>query len=116
MRKLFSTNGRMGRASYFKHTMLLGFIGYFFDFLPNYIDHIIISIISLCSAIVALIVFICSIIKRLHDMNRSGWDCILLVVPLYNVYLALVLLFKRGDDGPNQYGDAPLVEISDLIN
>src|SRR5919202_2724167 len=47
-------------------------------------------------------------VKRLHDLERPGAHYWLLLIPFYNIYLALVLLFKRGTTGPNRYGDEPL--------
>lgn len=46
-------------------------------------------------------------IKRLHDINASGWWAPLLLLPVTNVILGLVLIFKDGTPGPNQYGDDP---------
>ncbi len=51
------------------------------------------------------------IVKRLHDLNRSGGHFWLLLVPLYNVYLILALLFQRGAEGPNRFGDDPLASV-----
>ena len=36
------------------------------------------------------------IVKRLHDLGRPGFHYWLLLIPIYNFYLALVLLLKRG--------------------
>ena len=47
-------------------------------------------------------------VKRLHDLDRPGWHFWLFMIPLYNFYLGLVLLFKKGTDGPNEYGHDPL--------
>jgi len=47
-------------------------------------------------------------IRRLHDLNRSGRQWWLLMVPIYNIYLGLILWFKRGTRGPNRYGPDPL--------
>jgi len=46
--------------------------------------------------------------KRLRDIGRPGWHVVLLAVPLYNIYLSLVLLFKPGTQGRNAYGADPL--------
>ena len=51
---------------------------------------------------------VCITVKRLHDLGRPGWHWWLLMVPLYNIYLGLVLLFQKGVDGPNQFGPDPL--------
>jgi len=43
----------------------------------------------------------------LHDLGKPGWHYWLMYIPLYNVYLSLVLLFTKGATGPNQYGEDP---------
>ena len=42
--------------------------------------------------------------QRLHDLNRSGWYGLLLLVPVINIGLLLILLFDAGDPAPNRYG------------
>lgn len=44
---------------------------------------------------------------RLHDTGRSGWLSLVLLVPLLGALMALALLFMRGDDDDNDYGQAP---------
>ena len=51
---------------------------------------------------------ICITIKRLHDLERPARHWLLLMVPVYNIYLGLVLLFKKGTEGPNEFGPDPL--------
>ncbi len=46
--------------------------------------------------------------KRLHDLGLPGWHLVLLLVPLYNLYLGIRLLFSRGTAGQNPYGSDPL--------
>ena len=55
------------------------------------------------SSIYSLIVFIPSIavmIRRVHDVGKSGWFCL---IPIYNLILALT----PGDEGENKYGSDP---------
>lgn len=47
-------------------------------------------------------------VRRFHDLDRPGWHYWLMMVPFYGLYLAALLLFVRGTDGPNQYGADPL--------
>jgi uncharacterized membrane protein YhaH (DUF805 family) len=47
-------------------------------------------------------------VKRLHDLDRPGWHWWLLMIPLYNIYLGLLLLFGKGTMGPNRFGPDPL--------
>ncbi len=46
-------------------------------------------------------------IKRLHDLDMSGWWVLLFLVPLLNVLFGLYLLFAPGTDGPNRFGPPP---------
>ncbi|OTG69477.1 hypothetical protein B9T25_02605 [Acinetobacter sp. ANC 4470] len=43
-------------------------------------------------------------VRRLHDMNRSGWFVLLFMLPLLNILLGLYLLFGSGTAGINSYG------------
>jgi uncharacterized membrane protein YhaH (DUF805 family) len=47
-------------------------------------------------------------VRRLHDLGKPGWHYWLFFVPLYNIYLGLVLLFTRGVPGTNEYGPDPM--------
>ncbi|WP_051533451.1 DUF805 domain-containing protein [Anaerovibrio sp. RM50] len=47
--------------------------------------------------------------KRCHDLDKPGWLAIGTLVPFVNLFLGIYLLFFRGTDGPNQYGDDPLM-------
>jgi hypothetical protein len=44
-------------------------------------------------------------IQRLHDVNASGWWCLLFLVPVVNLILSLVLLFAPGTAGANRFGN-----------
>ena len=46
-------------------------------------------------------------IKRAHDMGYAAWSALVVYVPLIGAVWALVLLFKGGDDGNNEYGPQP---------
>ncbi|WP_180191268.1 DUF805 domain-containing protein [Acinetobacter sp. YH01006] len=45
-------------------------------------------------------------VRRLHDMNRSGWWALLLLLPLVNIFVWLYIVFGSGDRGINDYGPA----------
>jgi len=51
--------------------------------------------------------FLFTIIKRFHDINRTGKSIILLIIPFVNVYYFFLLLFKGGDNSKNNYGVPP---------
>lgn len=47
-------------------------------------------------------------IKRWHDMDKSGFWCLVNLIPILgNMYALIELGFQRGTEGPNDYGDDP---------
>lgn len=44
------------------------------------------------------------VIRRLHDLNKSGWLLLLLFIPLINFLMAIYILLASGTTGLNQYG------------
>jgi uncharacterized membrane protein YhaH (DUF805 family) len=45
-------------------------------------------------------------VRRMHDLDKSGWMVLLALVPLVNFYY-LYLLLQPGTPGPNRYGPDP---------
>ena len=43
--------------------------------------------------------------RRLHDINRSGWWCLMCVTPL--VIVLIIFLCKKSDESENQFGLNP---------
>ena len=46
-------------------------------------------------------------VRRLHDINRSGWWLLLGFVPLVGWLVLIVWAIKQGDLGDNRYGSDP---------
>ena len=115
----FSGRARRSEYNYFFLFNILIAVGFTIiaNLLASNADNIFSALTSLgwllgIQAIVNLLLLIPSIavgIRRLHDINKSGWiipSFIVLsifVIPLF-VFLYWVL-FKEGDSGPNNYGD-----------
>ena len=47
-----------------------------------------------------LVPSIAVLVRRMHDVNKSGWYCL---IPIYN----LILACTAGTKGPNDYGNDP---------
>ncbi|MBM3467580.1 MAG: DUF805 domain-containing protein [Alphaproteobacteria bacterium] len=45
-------------------------------------------------------------VRRLHDLNLSGFCVMVSFVP-FGLLLMLLLIFKKGTDGVNDYGEPP---------
>lgn len=46
-------------------------------------------------------------VRRLHDINKSGWLMAIVVIPVIGIIILLVLAAQDGTPGANQYGDNP---------
>jgi len=119
----FSTQGRLNRARYFINVFLI--------WVATYLVVVICSPIFESSTygssndsgkgIFGLIVMIGNmtfiafqIVKRFHDLGKSGSYYWLLWLPLVNIYWTFVLLFTKGNEGPNEYGDDPLSKLKNV--
>ena len=46
-------------------------------------------------------------IRRLHDLDKSGWWLLLALIPLIGGLVLLFFFVSEGTRGPNQYGPDP---------
>lgn len=52
-------------------------------------------------------------VRRLHDVDKSGWFLLLAFIPLVNFYL-IYLLAIEGTRGQNQYGPDPKAQYEEV--
>ena len=111
---LFSMEGRYNRAKYFWTVLAIGVVTQLVSFAavssigtsgggPETAEAL-----GFLIGIAGSVLSAFQVVKRLHDMNRPGTHYWLLLIPIYNIYFSLLLLFKKGTEGANQYGPDPL--------
>ena len=61
--------------------------------------------IYLAYALVVLIPGLSAGVRRLHDINKSGWMLLVVLIPIAGAIWLLVLLCTEGTRGPNKYGE-----------
>jgi uncharacterized membrane protein YhaH (DUF805 family) len=49
-------------------------------------------------------------IRRLHDLNRSGWFVLLSLIPLVGAVVLLIWFAQQGTAGKNKFGDDPIAD------
>ena len=47
------------------------------------------------------------LVRRLHDIGRSGWWYFIAIVPCVGIIILIVFLIMDGEPHPNAYGDVP---------
>lgn len=87
---------------------------YWMFFLMVFIASIVLSIVdgvlstnAVLVGLFQLAVFLPSIaiaIRRLHDIDKSGWWLLISFVPIVGAIILIVLLVLKGDATPNKYG------------
>lgn len=111
----YSWRGRVGRIRYLSYTMLLYcafvliiiFLGIVIGVLGGsggedfgFASSVLVAI----TLIGQLYAYFVPIIRRLNDINRTGWLSLIMLIPIANIILWLYLVFARGDEGSNDYG------------
>jgi len=52
--------------------------------------------------------------RRLHDINRSGWWMLIILIPFIGALVLLWWCVKKGDEGENEFGPPPEVAEASL--
>lgn len=110
----FTSKGRLNRKSYIYRSIFLSLVLCVVQGVLTFAANTI-GALELLFAVVAfgfsLFGFVSNImmgVRRLHDLDLSGWWMLLLCVPLINLFFAIYIYFFKGTEGPNQYGEDPL--------
>lgn len=110
----FTSKGRLNRKSYIYRSIFLSLVLCVVQGVLTFAANTI-GALELLFAVVAfgfsLFGFVANImmgVRRLHDLDLSGWWMLLLCVPLINLFFAIYIYFFKGTEGPNQYGEDPL--------
>jgi uncharacterized membrane protein YhaH (DUF805 family) len=62
------------------------------------------------NAIVSLVLLVPNIavaVRRLHDVGRSGWWLLMMLVPLVGIVVLVIWYISQGEHGPNRFGPDP---------
>lgn len=117
---IFAMSGRIGRIRYLAYSTIYNFITFA---VVGILAAILIPMMVASSdggadpamAFLALIIYVPVIAvffivvrRRLHDLDKSGWWSLLLLVPIANLLMALYLLFWPGTIGVNRFGPPPV--------
>lgn len=106
----FYKEGRINRRIYFAYTVYFSVFSFLINlpfelqgislwqdfFIPNIIISIPIFYINLIL-----------MIKRLHDLDKSAWSLLLMIIPFVNIWLMYILIFKKGNEEINEFGNNP---------
>jgi uncharacterized membrane protein YhaH (DUF805 family) len=97
---------------------------YWYWFLFNVIAQVVTSIVDLAigvqltTSIFSLAVLLPGIalgVRRLHDLDRSGWWLLIAFIPLIGAIVLIVWFCTKGTDGPNRFGPDRLAALGGQV-
>jgi len=112
---VFSANGRLGRMRYIAYAMGFAILGQILSnlmvgiaaLIPNEAGGFISMIGIAIVFITVLVISIMLAVQRLHDLDKTGWLYLLMLVPILNLIFGLYLLFAPGSASSNRFGNPP---------
>lgn len=109
--QLFCFSGRSKRKEYIARILLTFIIFVISGYSGNdTVNYNIFSVICIWFLVICMLISIVQYfplsVRRLHDINVSGWYVFLTFVPFCQFFI-LWLMFKEGTQGPNKYGEEP---------
>jgi len=106
--KYVTVSGRAARSEYWYWVLFGVLVG----IVANIVDAILFGGNSRpVSSIVSLAILLPGIavsVRRLHDLDRSGWWYLLVLIPVIGWIALLVWFIGRGTVGPNRFGEDPI--------
>jgi len=112
IRNLFSFKGRASRKEYVIRIILIPIFFIIINLNWEYLDNnkswffLITAWGFLIIIWILMLQYFPLAVRRLHDLNLSGF-CVLVSFIPFGLLLMLLLIFKKGTDGVNDYGEPP---------
>ena len=97
LKKYAVFEGRARRSEYWYYVLFYILFAFAIAFISEFIRF---PLLYTLYVLGSLIPSIAVGVRRMHDVNKSGW---FILIPIYN----LVLYCTDGTEGPNQYGPDP---------
>ena len=114
--------GRARRSEYWYYTLMNIIIVVALEILAGVcgmassVLTIIVGLLLVVYALGTLVPSIAVMVRRLHDVGKSGWWYFIALIPIVGAIWLLVLLCTDSQPGSNEYGMNPKTGEVDLIN
>jgi|GEM_PF-750368 len=108
--RFFDMQSRIGRCRYLAYILGLDLLA----MVPAVIGVTLMGVSGILGGLILAVTYIALIVyaiafgvRRLHDLDKSGWWILLMFVPLVNLGLAIYMVFFPGTIGENRFGSQP---------
>lgn len=110
LQNFYNPYGRASRSAFWWYYLFITVIGGVFGVIGGFVsgnggvEQTWVGIIFDVLAAVVSVSLICAEIRRLHDINKSGWNLCWAFIPVLGAIYVLYLLCKPSFPNPNKYG------------
>lgn len=112
IKEYFEAKGRMNRSQFAKYFFAIVFFIMILLFIGILVSSFVIVAIAYILAFIGAPAFAAApIIKRFHDLDKSGVNFLWLFLPIISLVVLGMLFFNRGTNGSNKYGEDPLIMV-----
>lgn len=101
-------SGRAARSEYWWWVLFVMLVNLLTGFIDNELIGGQAAIFSLVALLVLLLPGLAVTVRRLHDIGRTGWWLLILLVPFIGPVVMLVFALIPGEAGANRFGPNPL--------
>lgn len=123
LKKYADFNGRSQRSEYWWYVLFTSIVSAVLTVLDIFLGLAVVSdpitgqvVVGALSTIFSLAIFVPSLavaIRRLHDIGKSGWWWLIILIPLAGVIVFLVFMCSDSQVGDNKYGPDPKADQRD---
>ena len=109
-RKYVDVNGRGSRSEFWYFQLFLFVLGTIAGWVDSAVFGTGLGDTGMVSTVImlgTLLPFICVSVRRLHDVNKSGW-LFLLIFTCIGIIPLIIWWATKGTSGSNEHGDDPL--------
>ena len=99
--------GRASRSEYWWFALFCSIVSFVFSFVGNMCGHTAYMVLMLIYFVAFFLPSLSICVRRLHDINKSGWWYLIGLIPLVGIIILIVWFVKESDNVPNQYGPVP---------
>lgn len=105
LKKYAVFSGRARRKEYWMFFLFNIIIGFVLGIIEGIAG--IPGVISMLYSLAVLLPGVAVSVRRLHDIDRSGWWLLIGLVPIIGAIVLIVFMVQDGQPGENQYGQNP---------
>lgn len=107
LKKYAVFKGRARRKEYWMFLLCNGMINIAFNTTSQISGLGFLAGVSFVYSLAILVPYIAVSVRRLHDTNRKGILCLLMLIPIVGLIIMLIFAAQKGTKGPNDYGPDP---------